>query len=123
MSTPDPYSTPQGYQAPMPQASAYPPPGAPAAYPMAYGAQGYPAAASAGTNPLAIIALVCALIGLSIPAVIVGHIGLSKIKTTGQQGRGLAIAGLVLGYLGIVVGFIVLLGVFLPLLSSSTNGY
>ena len=40
-------------------------------------------------------------------AVITGHIALSQIKRTGEKGRGLAIAGLVLGYLGILAGIIV----------------
>lgn len=42
-----------------------------------------------------------------IVAVIMGHIALSEIKASGQGGRGMAIAGLVMGYLGL--GLIVLL--------------
>lgn len=50
------------------------------------------------TNIWAILALVS---GLTIPplAIIAGHVALSQLKRTGDQGRGLAIAGLVLGYL------------------------
>lgn len=34
-------------------------------------------------------------------AVITGHMGLSEIKKTGEPGRGMAIAGLVMGYAGL----------------------
>ena len=37
----------------------------------------------------------------AVPAVILGHVARSNIKRTGERGDGLAIAGLVLGYLGI----------------------
>jgi peptidyl-prolyl cis-trans isomerase B (cyclophilin B) len=55
---------------------------------------------------LAIVSLVSAFF-ISLVAIITGHIALSQIKKTGEQGRGLAIAGLVLGYLGLVAGIIV----------------
>ena len=59
---------------------------------------------------LAICSLVFALIGLitvgifSIPAVIIGHLALRRIKVSAGtlSGRGLAMAGLIIGYLGIV---------------------
>lgn len=34
-------------------------------------------------------------------AVIFGHVALSQIKHSGEDGRGLAIAGLVIGYIGV----------------------
>lgn len=55
---------------------------------------------------MAVASLVLSLLWLcwigSIAAVILGHIALSQIKRTGQAGRGIAIAGLVLGYLGVL---------------------
>lgn len=57
------------------------------------------------TNTLAIVSLVLAFF-ISLGAVICGHIALSQIKKTGENGRGLAIAGLILGYLGLVAGLI-----------------
>jgi len=59
---------------------------------------------------LAIASLVCGIIGgtfstASIIAVICGHIALHKIKKNPDiyAGRGIAIAGLILGYLGLVL--------------------
>ncbi len=63
------------------------------------------------TNPWAIAALVLGLMGGAILPVIAGHLALSQIKRTGQQGAGLAIAGLVLGYLAILA-YVVLFLVF-----------
>ena len=37
----------------------------------------------------------------AVPAVILGHVARAQIKRTGERGDGMAIAGLVLGYLGI----------------------
>jgi hypothetical protein len=39
----------------------------------------------------------------SILAVIFGRVALGQIKRTGQSGQGMAVAGLVLGYIGIAV--------------------
>ena len=60
------------------------------------------------TSGKAVASLVCGIIGIfpfSLVAVILGHISLSQIgKSAGRlKGRGLAIAGLVLGYLGLVM--------------------
>jgi hypothetical protein len=57
------------------------------------------------TNGLAIAALVCGVggfvIGLSfIPAIICGHLARRQIRQTGEQGGGMALAGLILGYVG-----------------------
>jgi hypothetical protein len=52
------------------------------------------------TNGLAIGSLVCALLGISLPAVIMGHIARHQIRDKNQAGDGLAIAGLVVGWLG-----------------------
>ena len=60
---------------------------------------------------LAIASLIFAIIGgyistVSILAVICGHIALNKIKKepNSYTGKGFAISGLVLGYLGIIIG-------------------
>ncbi|MCK7623700.1 DUF1707 and DUF4190 domain-containing protein [Streptomyces sp. RS10V-4] len=59
------------------------------------------------TNGSATGALVCGLIGpftwglTSIPAVILGHKARAEIRRTGERGDGQALAGLVLGWLGL----------------------
>jgi hypothetical protein len=70
------------------------------------------------TNSLAIAALICGLVEfLFLPAaictVILGHIAKRQIRQTGEGGRGLATAGLILGYTGITL----LVGVLIFLLS------
>ena len=68
---------------------------------------------AAPTEPLAIWSLILSLVGLlgfccggpvlGIAGVICGHLGLSKINANPQlQGRGLALAGLIIGYFSIV---------------------
>lgn len=79
--------TPAPTPAPQPAAPAY----APA-----------PAAPGAPWNVLSIISLVTSILWISLVGIITGHIALSQIKRTGEQGRGLAIAGLIIGYVGIV---------------------
>lgn len=68
------------------------------------------------TNSSAVAALVCGILGfcglgpIAIVAVILGHKALSQIRRTGEDGYGLAKAGLVLGYLGVAfAGFGLLL--------------
>lgn len=74
-------------------------------------------AAPAPTSGLAIASLVCGILSVlgswcygggfvvGVPAVVCGHMALSRIKMSNDQlgGRGLAIAGLVTGYIGILV--------------------
>lgn len=62
---------------------------------------------------LAIASLICGIIGgwastASIPAVICGHLSLSKIKKNPKVygGKGMAIAGLVLGYVSLILAVI-----------------
>jgi len=102
------------------------------------GQYGYPQSvyynpAGRRTNPTAIAALVCGIVQfplglvllnilLAIPAIICGAIGLRQTSQRGEGGRGMAIAGLVLGILGIVYfGIVLVLGiVFLRLAHQST---
>ncbi|NUU04830.1 DUF4190 domain-containing protein [Leifsonia sp. C5G2] len=58
---------------------------------------GAPAGAPTGTNPLAIVTLIAAFL-VPIAAIICGHIALGQIRRTGQNGHGLALTGLILGY-------------------------
>lgn len=62
----------------------------------------YASAPQPGTNVLAIVSLVSAFF-VSIVAIVTGHIALSQIKRTGEGGRGLALAGLIIGYVSVAV--------------------
>lgn len=98
-------------QAPAPVAAQYPPP-APAYAPQPGYAQ---IVYQAKNNGMAIASLVLGITWIywigSVLAVIFGHVALSQInKSNGTQtGRGMAIAGLVLGYVGVAVLAIVLI--------------
>lgn len=64
-----------------------------------------------GTSGLAVASLVLSLVGVSLLAVIFGHIGLNDTRRHGRDGAGMAIAGLVLGYIGIAFWVILWLAV------------
>ena len=71
---------------------------------------------------LAIASLICAIIGgyistVSIIAVVCGHLAIYKIKKYPNlySGKGFAIAGLILGYLGLVIAIV------LGILRGATN--
>jgi hypothetical protein len=76
----------------------------------------YPPARS--TNGLALAALICGIaqfaVGVTfIPAIICGHLARRQIRRTGEAGDGMALAGLILGYVG---GALVILGILLMFL-------
>ena len=54
---------------------------------------------------------------LWVAGVIAGHRGLHEIKETGQAGRGTAIAGLVVGYVGLGTVVLVILAIILLLIT------
>lgn len=90
------------------------PPGAFGPPPVGYGMPG----AMAPNESLAIASLVCGILSLvcfgafaGIPAVICGHLGLGKIKRSGGQlrGGGMALAGLIMGYVSLGLTLIVML--------------
>ena len=70
------------------------------------------------SSKLPLTSLICGLIGFltgplgGIPAIITGHIALNRIKRSGDaiQGKGLAIAGLILGYFTtFLLGFVLIM--------------
>src|SRR6266446_2962713 len=96
------------------QPGGYPQPGYQGA-PTWTGGTGY---ASARTNGLAVAALVCgvaqiAFLGplVGIPAIILGHVARSRIRQTGEQGAGMALAGLILGYIGLALFIILVIAI------------
>ncbi len=104
------------------------PPAAPAAAPVypAYGQPATPGLYAPPTNTLAIIALILGFL-VPIGGIICGHIALGQIKRTGEGGRGLALAGLIIGYaltaltVLFVVGYIIVIA--LAIGTASTYDY
>jgi peptidyl-prolyl cis-trans isomerase B (cyclophilin B) len=88
---------------PPPPYGAYPPPPQ-GAYPGYYGYPQYPQPQP--TNTLAIVSLACAFLFAPM-GIIFGHMSMSQIKKTGEEGRGLAIAGLVIGYMITILTIVV----------------
>jgi len=112
---PNPYAQP----AVQPNPYAQPNPN-PYAQPVPYGAAGY--AYAPRTNTLAIVGFVLSFV-VSLAGIICSHIALSQIKRTGEGGHGLALAGVIIGY--VLTGFWVLYIVFIIIvvLYSSSQGY
>lgn len=73
------------------------------------------------TNSLAVASLICGLaelptLGVSaLPAVILGIRARQQIRQTGQRGDGLAVAGLILGWTGVVLFLAAILGLMILL--------
>lgn len=108
----------------VPAAPAY---SAPQSAAPAYGQTAYGQAPAGKTNTLAIVSLVASIAGVVIwgigfiVGVICGHISLGQIKKTGEQGRGMAVAGLIIGYIGIalsIIGIIIVIAIFASLAAS-----
>jgi Domain of unknown function (DUF4190)/Domain of unknown function (DUF1707) len=88
-------------------------PGAPALhqpYPAPYPGY-YPAPPGPHTNGFAVGALVCGFLPFlgGIPAVVLGHVARGQIRRTGERGDGVAVAGLVLGYLWLALWVLIIL--------------
>ncbi|MEI3847442.1 MULTISPECIES: DUF4190 domain-containing protein [unclassified Microbacterium] len=119
---PPPPSPAQASPGAYPPASqgAYPPaygsdpaaaPGAAYGSTQAYGSApsyGYGYGAPAKTNTLAIVSLISSIASFvilpfigSIVGVITGHMSLNQLKTSGEQGRGMALAGTIVGWVGL----------------------
>lgn len=65
---------------------------------------------------LGILSWICLGPLAAIPAIICGHLALPRIRNAAGQltGQGLAIAGLVLGYVGLILGFILMAALLFP---------
>jgi hypothetical protein len=101
-----------------PGAPAYgPPPGGGFTPPPVYGAPGYAypgyTNTSQGTNGMAIASMVLGILWVywigSILAIVFGFVALNQIKQRQQAGRGMAIAGLILGFIGLATLVLVII--------------
>jgi hypothetical protein len=101
-----------------------PPPGysPPPAYPPhSYGPPGYPPAGwGRPTNTMAILALVMAFV-FAPAGLVLGIVARKQIRQTGEDGDGLALAGIIVG--GVVTALFVLMFVFLILAFSAASSY
>ena len=70
--------------------------------------------AQPGWNVMAIVGFILAFF-ISVVGVILGFVALSQIKRTGEQGRGLAIAAIIIGFVEIAIGIIVFIFVAIGL--------
>jgi hypothetical protein len=118
---PPPYGAPPGWVPPPPPYGA--PPGS---YPQ-YGYQPYGYPRAQNWNGFAIAAPICALVLGIVPflggalGLIFGLIGLRHCARTGERGRGLAIAGVILGSLSLLV-WVLIIGVEVAHNPSSGSG-
>ncbi len=71
-----------------------------------------PSPKSTKTNSAAIASLIFAFIGWGLPAVICGHVGQNQCRNSGENGNGIAIAGLTIGYCLLVLSML-----FMPFFS------
>lgn len=60
------------------------------------------------TNPLAVAAMVSSILTFWIVGIVLGHIALRQIRRTGEGGRGMALAGVIVGYVGWALGLVLL---------------
>jgi len=86
-----------------------------------------PVAPVARVNGLAIASLACGLAQFAfgplatIPAIVLGHMARRQIKRSGEQGAGLALAGLILGWAAVILGILILvLGVAMSVRTGGT---
>jgi len=86
------------------------------------GAQQYQYGPTAPTNVLAIVALVSAFF-IPVAGIVCGHLALGQIKRTGENGRGLALAGLIIGYvLTALILLLIVLAIVIPIFILGTVG-
>ncbi|MBS9534184.1 DUF4190 domain-containing protein [Mycobacterium sp. M1] len=63
------------------------------------------AAPGSGTNSMAITSLICSFL-MPLLGVVFGHVARSQIRRTGEQGGGMAPAGLIIGYFWLIASVV-----------------
>lgn len=61
------------------------------------------------TNVLAIVSLVLSIIGFNVVAIILGFVAMNQVKKSGESGRGLALAAVIIGFAEILIGIIIVI--------------
>ena len=85
-----------------------------------YGA--YQPPAQPGYNTMSIVAFILAFF-VSLVGIILGFIALSQIKRTGEQGRGLALAAVIIGFVEVAIGILVFVFILIGLGIAASHGY
>ena len=133
-----PAEQPPAYGAPAGQPGAYGQPayaqpayGQPAYGQPAYGQPAYGGAYGYGeakTNVLALVSMIASIAGVtvlpvlgSLAGAIMGHIALRQIATTGEKGRGMALTGVILGWVGLALLILVIVLIVLFALAASSQ--
>jgi hypothetical protein len=80
-----------------------------------------PLPAAHKTNVLAVISLVSAFFA-GLVGIITGHVALSQIKRTRERGRGLAVGGIVIGYVNALATVVVIVVSIVTLVSGASLG-
>lgn len=103
----------------VPQPSGPPPGPAPVGYPY------YQYAPAQAVNGLAIASLVLGILWVywvgSILALVFGYMALKQIRERSETGRGMAIAGVVLGWIGVATGVLLIVAVIIAVAASHNN--
>jgi uncharacterized membrane protein len=79
------------------------------------------------TNGLAIASLACGLAQFvfgplpTIPAIVLGHMARHQIRRTGEQGAGMALAGLLLGWAAVALGVLAIIALAAFVVTSSSH--
>jgi uncharacterized membrane protein len=85
--------------------------------------------ATSHTNSLALASFICGFAQLvagpfaTIPAIVLGHVARNQIRSTGEDGAGLALAGLLMGWCAVALSvlFVVALVLFFALATGSSH--
>ena len=123
----NPQSNPQGPVAGFQQPAGYPQPGYQQGVPGWQGGAGY---GGPKTNGLAIAALVCGVVQFfgfwllgTMPAIVLGHMARKQIRQRNEQGAGMALAGLILGYVGLALTVVVVIIIIVVINSAPSSNY
>jgi Domain of unknown function (DUF4190)/Domain of unknown function (DUF1707) len=98
----------------------------PAAQPQVY--QPGPYGVQRPTNGMAIAALICGVCQIffwfvaGIPAIVLGHMARRQIRQTGEAGDGMALTGMILGYIGLALTALFVILIVIIAVSASQRG-
>jgi len=69
------------------------------------------------TNSMAVASMVCGIGQIffwflaGVPAIVFGHVARRQIRESGEAGDGMALAGLIMGYVGVLVPILIIAGI------------